>query len=270
MLRTSPVALPAPAVTQLARWQGEVARERAYANKVTTAKRLFSLRNRKNNSTFKAIKRSLIVMCPGSQRCHYCEDSAADEVEHIRPKDLYPELVFRWDNYVYSCGGCNGMKLNRFAVFAGTTAKVIDVTRPTNSPVRPPSKGDPVFLDLRVDDPTALMALDLAGTFLFLPSGSPRSRSYRRAQYTIELLGLNTREHLIQQRRTAFSGYRARLIEYVTHKQRRSPKAQLDILARAVRHVDHPTVWFEMKRQRNAAPLRLAPLFRAAPEALSW
>ena len=33
-------------------------------------------------------------MCAGAKRCMYCEDSAADEVEHHLPKNLYPEFVF--------------------------------------------------------------------------------------------------------------------------------------------------------------------------------
>ena len=47
----------------------------------------------------------------------YCEDSVGDEVEHHRPKNLYPDHTFLWDNYLYACGPCNGPKNNRFAVF---------------------------------------------------------------------------------------------------------------------------------------------------------
>ena len=46
----------------------------------------------------------------------YCEDSVADEVEHFRPKDLYPDVVFAWRNYLYACGQCNGGKNNRFSI----------------------------------------------------------------------------------------------------------------------------------------------------------
>lgn len=42
-------------------------------------------------------------------------DSAADEVEHIAPKALFPERVFDWTNYIYACGPCNGPKSNRYS-----------------------------------------------------------------------------------------------------------------------------------------------------------
>ena len=31
-------------------------------------------------------------MCSGAERCHYCEDSKADEVEHLLPKDAYIQI----------------------------------------------------------------------------------------------------------------------------------------------------------------------------------
>ena len=55
---------------------------------------------------------ALSAMCHGPRRCMYCEDSAADEVEHFRPTDLYPEFVFAWMNYLYACGPCNVRKKN--------------------------------------------------------------------------------------------------------------------------------------------------------------
>ena len=59
---------------------------------------------------FNVLKESLALMCSGNQRCMYCEDSFADEIEHRRPKNLYPQQTFDWDNMLYSCGPCNGPK----------------------------------------------------------------------------------------------------------------------------------------------------------------
>jgi hypothetical protein len=59
-----------------------------------------SLVNRRGNAVFDAVERSLDQIARGIRRCAFCEDSMADEVEHFRPKDLYPQRVFRWPNYL--------------------------------------------------------------------------------------------------------------------------------------------------------------------------
>lgn len=92
-------------------------------------------------------------MCSGSRRCLYCEDSCADEVEHIKPQDLYPEFVFVWENYLYACGPCNGGKNNAFAVFDPATGATIIVTRKRGDPVTPPAVGTDVFINPRTEDP---------------------------------------------------------------------------------------------------------------------
>ena len=51
---------------------------------------------------------------PGARRCGYCEDSDGDEIEHIKPRDLYPEKTFAWENYLLACGQCNRSKSSRF------------------------------------------------------------------------------------------------------------------------------------------------------------
>lgn len=80
-------------------YQKDVDTKLDYAQRVSAAKRLFKLRNISKNKTFQLVRATLDKMCSGARRCCYCEDSCADEVEHIRPKDLYPELVFVWENY---------------------------------------------------------------------------------------------------------------------------------------------------------------------------
>ncbi|GHU76870.1 hypothetical protein FACS189461_4930 [Spirochaetia bacterium] len=49
------------------------------------------------------------------QKCAYCECNATEgggymEVEHFKPKSLYPEFVFEWANLLPACRRCNGMK----------------------------------------------------------------------------------------------------------------------------------------------------------------
>jgi uncharacterized protein (TIGR02646 family) len=208
-------------------------------------------------------------MCSGAQRCCYCEDSAADEVEHIKPKDLYPEETFVWENYLYACGPCNGPKNNRFAVFNPATGAFTDVTRKRGDTIKPPVKGDPVLINPRREDPLDFMELELRDTFFFLPIDEEGSREYQRADYTIKVLRLNDRDDLTIARAEAFGSYKARLYEYVGRRDSGATRNQLQELVRALRRMHHPTVWREMKRQRNLIG-EIGELFEQAPEALEW
>jgi len=51
-------------------------------------------------------------------KCMYCESKVSHtyfgDVEHIRPKDQFPELEFNWENLGFVCAKCNNAKLNRW------------------------------------------------------------------------------------------------------------------------------------------------------------
>jgi 5-methylcytosine-specific restriction endonuclease McrA len=175
VIRLPEVPLPDIALHQLEHWQAEVDTLATYPGRVEAAKRRFSLRNKAKNKTFSVVRRSLTAMCAGARRCGYCEDSAADKIEHVWPKDLYPELVFAWRNYLYACGPCNGPKNNRFAVFPKGARKPLEVGRWSGAPIKPPRKGTPALIDPRNEDPMTFLMLDLRGTFFFMPIPSRRS-----------------------------------------------------------------------------------------------
>ena len=46
--------------------------------------------------------------------CAYCEETDRGEVEHFRPKKLYPELVYVWLNWLFACRACNQAKLDKW------------------------------------------------------------------------------------------------------------------------------------------------------------
>ena len=100
--------LPADAADALAELQRDIDARLTYRERVAAGKSAFSSKNRRGDATFDKVREALTAMCAGRCRCMYCEDSAADEVEHFWPKDLYPEHVFAWLNYLYACGPCNG------------------------------------------------------------------------------------------------------------------------------------------------------------------
>ena len=261
MLKIGNGRLPQIHQDELAEYQKDVDAKGSYPEQVKAAKTLFKSRNRKDNTTFAVVRKELSDLCSGSRRCMYCEDSVADEVEHFRPKDLYPEVVFAWMNYLYACGPCNREKSKKFVVVDDTGA-FVDVTRTRGAPVVRPAAGDAALIDPRRENPLDFLMLDLRETFEFTPIADAGTRDYERARYTIEVLGLNRRDYLVEARRTAFASYRALLD---TYGREHDPERRL-VGMRAIRGNGHPTVWWEMKRQQRWE--ELAALFAHAPEFL--
>lgn len=46
--------------------------------------------------------------------CGYCEEVCKGEVDHFRPKGQFPERVYQWSNWIYSCHDCNHAKGDRW------------------------------------------------------------------------------------------------------------------------------------------------------------
>jgi hypothetical protein len=240
-----------------------------FVRRVQLAAAKFKQFNRQGNAAFQHVRHTLTLMCAGAKRCMYCEDSAADEVEHHRPKNLYPEYVSAWENYLYACGPCNGPKRNSFAVLT-VEGTMVDLGGERGQPPKPPSPGDPVMLHPRTEDALEHMMLDIVGgTFLFVPTAPAGSREFKRASYTIEVLRLNSRDHLPVARREAYGSYKARLTEYVHKREAGASSPALRHMIDAIGRMRHPTVWSEMRRQSAAIP-EVTQLFRLAPEALNW
>jgi uncharacterized protein (TIGR02646 family) len=267
LIQLTNIPLPAQTQEKLNDYQQEVDKELNYAKQVSAAKKLFRLRNTSKNQTFHMIRATLDQMCSGARRCCYCEDSCADEVEHIRPKDLYPERVFVWKNYLYACGTCNAPKGNQFAVIESKTGHFVNVARRKDDPIVPPLPGISVLIDPRHENPLDYMALDLLDTFMFVPTADNDTQAYRRANYTI--LRLNSRDVLIKARRNAFDSYKARLYEYQKKQTNGATRQELKYLIKSLQEMHHPTVWFEMKRQHRFHN-ELNQLFQEIPEALEW
>ncbi len=249
----------------------------AYAKRVDAAQRLWDAKanTKANRAAFDEVKRLLEAACSGRRRCAYCEDSLADEIEHIWPKSLYPELAFAWANYLYACGPCNVAKGGGFAVFVNQLVTPTSVARAPNAPVRKPIAGSPVFLDPRVDDPLQFLVVDVGSAFptgRLLPRPGLTPKDDARAQYTIARLGLNQREALLQTRLDVF-----RIALMALHHAAaahagtpQSPPAGALASAKAViTHTPHRFVWEFMKRERAVLPA-VNQLLNQVPQALLW
>jgi hypothetical protein len=199
----------------------------------------------------------------------YCEDSSANQIDHFQPKDYYPAQVFRWANYLWSCGRCNLRKSNRFFLVRGRPPRIERVRRARGAPAEPPPPGRPAFWNPRLHEASKHMMLDLRDTFEFVPLAPAGTIEHERTRRTIEVLGLNDRDDLVKAREDVFRSYRARLREYIVERDQGATQARLRELKAALRRMPHPTVWFEMVRQR-ALISELTQLFTAAPEAVNW
>jgi hypothetical protein len=268
MIRLPDIALPPVAAEGLRAYQEQLDSGATYAERVAMGKEAFKARNRRGNLVFDEIKHSLDKMCPGIRRCAFCEDSLADEVEHFRPKDLYPQHVFCWPNYLYACGRCNRHKNSKFAVFPPETVEILDVSRKRNAPIVEPVAGDEVLIDPRAVDAMGWMKLELIESFYFVPLASEGNRHHARAAYTISALGLN-RDALPAARRQAYVNYQNALRRYLHEKQEGAALSDREQAIADLKRNSHPTVWREMQRQHPKIPA-LQKLFAAAPEALSW
>ena len=266
MLYLDDPGLDPATVRGLRRYQGKVDSAGPYTDQVEAGRRLFSRYNRQGNRVFGVVRKRLATMCSGARRCGYCEDSVGDEVEHIEPKDLYPEKVFVWENHLLACGPCNRGKNNRFSVIRN--GRLVDVTRRRGGPVRRPRSGAPAPINPRDEDPLRFLDLEIVDTFRFLPRDGLPDVDELRAEYTIDVLKLN-RDVLLEARREAYGAYRARLSEYRGRRDGGANKADLGHLKGAITTSAHPTVWREMQRQQALID-ELRALFEEVPEALAW
>lgn len=266
MIKITNGRLPRVARNKLDEYQEDVDSQPNYSSRVDRAKSQFSSKNKNTNATFRAVREKLTDMCNGARRCMYCEDSVADEVEHFQPKDLYPEYVFAWRNYLYACGPCNGPKNNKFSVVDAATNNLVDVTRARGAAVVPPQGGMVALINPLREDPLDFMMLDLRNTFEFTPLATAGTTEHSRTEYTIKILRLNERDYLIDARKSAYGGFKARLVEYVQAKNTGASSRELSRLKRGIQRCPHPTVWAEMKRQHSHHP-SIANLFQQAPEA---
>lgn len=46
--------------------------------------------------------------------CGYCEESCKGEIDHFRPKSVFPRRVYLWSNWVYACHTCNHSKREKW------------------------------------------------------------------------------------------------------------------------------------------------------------
>jgi uncharacterized protein (TIGR02646 family) len=256
------------ALEDLVEYQRELDAKSDYAARVTAATK--SWENKTGSASMRRIRAALVSMCSGQRRCMFCEDSRGNEIEHFQPKSLYPEYVFAWANFLYSCGECNGpgRKGSKFKVVRPDKT-IVDVTRKRNADVIPPEKGEPLLINPRFENPFDLLHLDLdSGVFSEL-NRDEKTIQHQRAKYTIETLGLNDREELPGSRKAVFIAIKDILEKITRLKREDAPSSAIQERIDSMFKLGHRAVWEQMKRFGTKRQ-DLKELFNANPEAIHW
>ena len=235
---------------------------RDYAAQVKDARKTWKKALSKESRIFDEVRDLLGSMYPGGlAACMYCEGPEASQIDHFRAMSWFPNEVFEWINYIHACSVCNTRKGSKLRLL-GTRDNELRYARPRGSTPVPPPNGSPLLINPRSEDPMRFLKLDL-GTGMLVESSAKGCLEYRRANHTLQKLGLNDRQ-LPEQRAALYQSlYRAQLRDYVTARQSGTAATRP-----ALNYLTHRLIWEEMKRQPSHPDL--AGLFTAAPEALGW
>jgi uncharacterized protein (TIGR02646 family) len=105
--------------------------------------------------------------------CAYCEQVCKGEVDHFRPKSRFPELVYRWSNWVHACHTCNQNKQEKW---------------PSGGYVNPCATSARARPEAHFDFDTK--------TAEIVPTRDAMAVQQRRSLVTVRDLGLNDYHHL--------------------------------------------------------------------------
>ena len=107
-------------------------------------------------------------------KCAYCESTILHEprhVDHYRPKSIYHELAFKWDNLVGACWACNKDKCKQFPLDDESKRLTDDET--------------PLLINPYTEDPSDYIAFHEE---IAVPKKGLRGLQKRKAETTIKLL----------------------------------------------------------------------------------
>jgi uncharacterized protein (TIGR02646 family) len=238
--------------------------------------------------SFKVIANTLSEMCVFVNVCNYCEQSEANDIEHIFPKSFFTHSAFLWENYILACKQCNsGHKLDKGFVLDGGNDLVA-----LKRGIEPPFPTI-AFINIRTEDPNDFMILNPT-TFKFDILDNLSKADYNKADATLSILELNTRSTLLEARKSAARHYYEMLERLIRIKESKSieelqgvlnplddkfdfTKQLEDIKSEIIENFriyistyQHPSVWHSIKRIQSHIHPKWKIIFDSIPEAASW
>lgn len=295
MLQLSERTLESAEQAKLDALQAKVNTEKSFQKKVDKAQTLWNSKgDKEGKDKFATIKTLLIEMCVGVEICNYCEGNEANDIEHIYPKSFFPEHTFVWENYLLACKQCNtGYKLDKCYVM-DSDGNVYETERE-----KEPSHKHIAMINPRIEDPNHFLWFNLRN-WEFDVRDDLNIFDKNKAEKTLIILGLNTRQYLIEARKTAYNEYynimdRLRRIKKARNfdeiKDALNP-AQDDILMSlgfdnntpineiqdtieqsvrdSIKKYRHPSVWKAIQTIESRISPKWQAIFACVPTALHW
>lgn len=104
--------LPPKTVLQINKKTQDINNIEDDALRISTATQLYN--NARGTKWFLPAVDALKGMVGAGQRCMCCSGGEAAQVEHYRPKSIYPDSAFLWTNLLWICSVCNLSKGDDF------------------------------------------------------------------------------------------------------------------------------------------------------------
>lgn len=162
--------------------------------------------------------------------CAYCQkdiSSLRGDVDHFRPKSIYPWLKYDFNNLFLSCRTCNcAYKLSKFPLSGG--AKHLDSFEHAANLHKEPR----LLLNPADDDVEKWISFDVRGIPCWAISVVSDSKvAAARVDATIAFFGLNANPRLVRERDEALGDALAKIAEIRDAKERHQPVSEQSILA---------------------------------------
>lgn len=289
MIQLDSKALTVTENTILNDLQNKVNQEGSFVLRVSKAQSLWDSKgNTAGKKSFEAIRKHLFDLCVFDGICNYCEQSEANDIEHIHPKSFFPEFTFVWDNYLLACKQCNSAyKLDQCYVIDNQD-ELFQVLRKSE-----PLYKTHAFINPRSEDPNKFMILNLK-TFKFLELPDLSKKDSNRVKATLEILALNERDTLIEARKSAAIFYYQRmdlLVKIINSNTKEAieelltpydncldTSLNLDELKDSIKTGfkkqistwQHPSVWYSIKLVESKINDKWKIIFHHIPDALNW
>jgi uncharacterized protein (TIGR02646 family) len=275
---------------QLKKLQDRLNQEPTFADKTAKAQSLWNNKSKSEigKKSFDEIREKLLRMCVSVGICNYCEQSEANDIEHIFPKSFFPIFAFVWTNYLLACKQCNtAFKLDRCFIMdsLGTIHVTIRGQEPIHQTV--------ALINPRIEDPAEYMIMNTQNFTFEIFEDLPTER-FNKADKTLEILALNKRDTLIATRKHAAQYFYHRMQLLVSLLNAETVGQLHDLLTPYDRYLDdnktlkelkesittgfkkdiltyaHPSVWAAIKLVDSKTNAKWAYLFQQFPNALTW
>ena len=181
--------------------------------------------------TLRAALDTLRQMMGERQRCMYCLDSHATDIEHFWPKTPYPQRMFVWLNLLLCCAECGRFKGDRF----------------------PLADGVPLLVDPTAEDPWDHLDFDPTTGNVVARFDTAANEWTAKGQATVGLLQLDRREAMA-------AGYRktyGRLADIVARAAEQAAPNSDTLRTALLEADDHGLLaWCFHRSGQNESPFR--------------